>query len=274
MLRYDARWLMEYYRDERATHPGIPYALLDRDGPYTVVKLEQPFRLTPVLDVVPRLDYDEQIFRLAEYKAKTLCVQRCAYSDGIKSNYAMDGPADLRTLLRAEYGAKLPPLFDARLANGIGTAVVVFDAALRPYLPRRAPRQSVFPGGYHCTASGETVWNDTAVTFEEIFTANICRELEQEVGLTAADLAWIRPVAFCREFLRGGKPQFFFVAQTLLGADELAMRRRQAITRQTAAGRQEVEDDVVETVTPQTLRQCTIEAVANLKLAMRIIKRG
>jgi hypothetical protein len=278
MLRYDARWLVEYYRDEPAALPGLPYAPLGWDGPYTVVKLEQPFRLTSAIRVQPRLDYDESIFRLADYGAKTLRVQRCAYSDGIKSNYLMDGPGELRAVLRAEYGARLPPLSDTRLANGIGTAVVVFDAALRPYLPRRAPRQSVFPGGYHCTASGETLWSetasDTAATFEEIFTAHICRELEEEVGLTAADLSWIRPVAFCREFLRGGKPQFFFAAQTLLGADEMAVRRRQAIARQIAAGRQEVEDDVLETVTPQTLRQCTIEAVANLQLAMRIIKRG
>jgi hypothetical protein len=274
MLRYDANWLVEYYRDERAALPGIPYALLDWKGPYTVVKLEQPFRLTPVIRVQPRLDYDEPIFRLAEYEAKTLRVQRCFFSDGISSNYAMDGPGELRALLRSEYGAKLPPLSDARLANGIGTAVVVFDAALRPYLPRRAPRQSVFPGGYHCTASGETLWSDTAGTFEDIFTAHICRELEEEVGLAAVDLSWIRPVAFCREFLRGGKPQFFFAAQTLLGADELTVRRRRAITRQIAAGRQEVDDDVLEAVTPKTLRQCTIEAVANLEFAMRILKRG
>ena len=146
MLRYDANWLLEYYRDERTAAPGIPYAPLDFEGPYTVVKLEQPLRLTQVIDLRTRLAYDEQIVRLAEYGAKTLRVQRCAYSDGIKSNYAMDGPGELRALLRADYGAKLPPLSDARLANGIGTAVVVFDAALHPYLPRRAPRQSVFPG--------------------------------------------------------------------------------------------------------------------------------
>ena len=83
----------------------------------------------------------------------------------------------------------------------------------RPYLPRRAPRQSVFPGGYHCTASGETVWNE-AGDFDGLFTANICRELEEEVGLTGQDLDRLRPVAFCREFLRAGKPQFFFAAGT------------------------------------------------------------
>ena len=47
-----------------------------------------------------------------------------------------------------------------------------------------------------------------------------------------------------------------------------------AIARQIAAGRQEVEDDVLETLTPETLQHCTIEAAANLELAMQIIRRG
>jgi hypothetical protein len=225
-------------------------------------------------------------------------VQPCAYSDGLKSNYAMDGAGELRELLRAEYGGRLPPLEDRRLSNGIGTAVVVLDGEGRPYLPRRAPRQSVFPGGYHCTASGEAVWqgdtglgasdrvvpqlptvatlkphqsrdlegavdSEPALGFDAIFTANICRELEEEVGITRADLEWIRPIAFCREFLRGGKPQFFFAAQTILEERELAERRRAAITRQIAAGCQEVMDDVLREVRPEL---CTIECAANLAL--------
>ena len=93
-----------------------------------------------------------------------------------------------------------------RSLKNVGTAVVVLDAENRPYLPRRAPRQAVFPGGFHCTASGETVWlEETVPDFDAIFTANICRELEEEVGLHRADLDWIRPLALCRELLRSGK---------------------------------------------------------------------
>ena len=142
--------------------------------------------------------------------------------------------------------------------------MVVFDAAGHPYLPRRAPRQSVFPGGYHCTASGETVWREGALEFDGLFTANICRELEEEVGLTRADLDWIRPVAFCREFLRGGKPQLFFAARTLLPDAELQKRRRTAIAAQLARGCQEILDDVMTEFQPG---RCTIECLANLALA-------
>jgi hypothetical protein len=260
MLQYDPLQLLATYRDEPPARPGLPYSEIAPCGPFRVVKLSEPFRLQPVLDIEPRLSYDEAVTRLAAYDAatRTLTVQKCKYSDGVKSNYAME---QLRELFQAEYGHRLPPLADARLPNGIGTAVVVFTPA-GPYLPRRARGQAVYPAGYHCTASGEAVWNESAEGFDEIFTANICRELEEEVGLERADLDWIRPVAFCREFLRGGKPQFFFAGYTKLGAEELGARRRAAIELQIAHGRQEVEDDVAADLT-----ELTMEARANLALA-------
>jgi hypothetical protein len=265
MLRYDAAWLIEQYRDEAPARPGLPYAQIGGAGPYEVVRGEEPFRLRDVLGLMPRQNYDEPVARLVAFDGRTLHIERAAFSDGVKSNYAMDGPGELRETLLGEYGAKLPPLGDARLSNGIGTAVVVIDAAHHPYLPRRAPRQSVFPGGYHCTASGETVWTG-ALDFDGLFTANICRELEEEVGLTRDDLDWIRPVAFCREFLRAGKPQFFFVAATSLSEAALRERRLAAIERQIAAGRQEILDELLPEITPPMLGLCTLECIANLAL--------
>ena len=261
MLSYDLHLLLEHYRDEPPVRPGLPYSeLAPIDGPFHLVKLAEPFQLQPVLDLDPKLPFDEAVTRLAAYDeaTRTLTVQRCRYSDGVKSNYAMD---QLRGLFLAEYGHCLPPLSDARLANGIGTAVVIFTAT-GPYLPRRARGQAVYPAGYHCTASGEAVWNEEAEGFDEVFTANIYRELEEEVGLVPKDLDWIRPVGFCREFLRGGKPQFFFKGYTRLSAEELGERRRAAIERQTAGGQQEVEDDVA-----GDLSELTMEARANLALS-------
>jgi hypothetical protein len=263
MLRYDAAWLIEQYRDESPAAQGLPYTRIGGAGPWRVARTEEPFQLQDVLGLKPRLDFDEPVVRLVAFDGETLHVQRAAFSDGVKSNYAMDGPGELRETLRAAYGATLPPLSDTRLSNGIGTTVVVFDAQDRPYLPRRAPRQSVFPGGYHCTASGESVWTD-ATDFDSLFTENICRELREEVGLTRTDLEWIRPVAFCREFLRAGKPQLFFTARTPRTPEELTARRRAAIAQQIARGRQEILDEVLVEYDPA---QCTIECVANLALA-------
>ena len=260
MLRYDARWLIEYYADEPPVRPGVPYSLLGTE--YRVERLQGQFQLTRATDVEPRLAFDETVARLVSYDGRTLVAQPCAYSDGIRSNYAMDGERGLRDVFRTEYGCRLPPLGDTRLSNGIGTTIVVFDNHGKPYLPRRAPKQSVFPAGFHCTASGEAVWRDEG----EMFESNICRELEEEVGLTRADLEWIRPLALCREFLRGGKPQIFFAAGTGLSAEELGVRRRAAIAQQLARGRQEILDEVLRELTPEAMAQCTIECLANLAL--------
>jgi len=268
MLRYDAAWLIEQYGEEVPAGPGLPYARIGGAGPYDVVRSEEPFVLRDILGLIPRLDYDEPVVRLVALETNVMRVQCAAFSDGVKSNYAMDGPGELREMLRAEYGPKLPPLCDPRLSNGIGTAIVVFDRANRPYLPRRAPRQAVFPSGYHCTASGEVMWTE-AEEFEGLFTANICRELEEEVGLQREDLDWIRPVAFCREFLRAGKPQLFFAAATSLSDAILRERRLEAIERQLAAGRQEILNDVLTEITPETLKLCTLECFANLALVGR-----
>jgi len=181
ILRDDAAWLIEQYRDEIPALPGLPYTRLGDPGPYRVVRREERFRVHDVLGVVPQLAFDGTVVRPAAFEAGILHVEPAAFSDGVKSNYAMDGPGQLRDRLRADYGARLPPLNDARLSNAVGTAVVVFDGDGQPYLPRRAPRQCVFPGGYHCTASGETVWS-TGSDFDGLFTTHTCRELEEEVG--------------------------------------------------------------------------------------------
>ncbi len=266
MLRYDAKWLLEQYADEPLAAPGIPYAPLGAEGPYQLAARAcalspRPVGRRPTASAVRRDGGPPGTLRSAY-----TWVQPCPYSDGVKSNYAMDGPGELRQTLYVQYGRRLPPLYDGRLSNGIGTAIVVFDRAGRPYLPRRAPGQSVFPGGYHCTASGEAVWREGSLEFDRLFTENICRELQEEVGITRADLEWIRPVAFCREFLRAGKPQFFFAARTLLGDSELRARRRAAIAAQLALGRQEVLDDALREFEPA---RCTIECVANVVLALR-----
>jgi hypothetical protein len=262
MLRYDARWLVEYYAAEPPVRPGLPYSLLG--DVHRVDLITVPFHLVRATAVEPCLPFDETLARLVSFDEGVLQVQRCRYSDGIRSNHAMDGAGELRDRLREDYGPRLPPFTDPRLSNGIGTAIVVFDRAGKPYLPRRAPRQSIFPGGFHCTASGDTIWRDAG----ELFEANICRELEEEVGLTRSDLDWIRPLALCREFLRAGKPQIFFAAQTSLTPAGLTARRRKAIAQQMARGRPEILDEVLPDVTPEALSLCTIECLANLALSM------
>jgi hypothetical protein len=261
MLRYDPEWLIGYYSGERPVRPGIPYSLVP-GGNFRVERAAAPFQLTRVTAVEPKLAFDETAVRLMSVEDGVLRVQPCRYSDGVRSNYAMDAAGNLRETLRADYGPRLPDLSDTRLSNSIGTAIVVLDREGKPYLPRRAPRQSVYPAGFHCTASGDAVWRDHG----EMFDTQICHELEEEVGLSRGDLDWIRMVALCREFLRGGKPQFFFAAQTSLGPEVLGERRRAAIAAQIARGRQEILDEVLPELNDETRAQCTMECLANLAI--------
>ncbi len=246
-----------------------------------------------------RLGVDESVVRLNgfDHSTATLVVQKCKYSDGLKSNYAMDlegylkiGKSDvsLRAILQNDYQRKLPSLKDKRLSNAIGIAAVIFyrtaDGDIVPYLPKRArptlvsetvgttKKLAVFGGGYHCSASGETSWRDSQSSFYEMFTRDMCRELDEEVGISESDLEWIYPISLCREFLRGGKPQLFFAGFTKLTPNEINMRRRAAIDRQKELGRQEVEDEALVVQNPDRLypdlwRHGTIEAVVNMMYA-------
>jgi hypothetical protein len=248
-----------------------------------------------------KMTRNDRVVRLANYdpSTKTMTVQKCSYSDGIRSNYAMDwqggltlanSPISLRGLLQSQYDRRLPPWSDCRLSNAIGLAVIVFftdeNGEVLPYLPLRASpswysdnlgvtkRLAVYPGGFHCTASGEAAWSDKETSFSQLFTFDVCRELEEEVGLDRSDLEWVYPIAFCREFLRGGKPQLFFAAYTKLPPSELGKRRRKAIEAQKEDGRQEILDDLLIVDTPEELfRQLwangTMEGVANMVFAQK-----
>src|ERR1700733_10520368 len=313
-LTYDVGKLLNLYHDETPALDRLPYVELDcfldqpwealtRAADLKVGKTKAPFRLAshPPDGLASHQDclydafvnenrvdkFDSQVVRLDHYDAQEhkLAIRPCNYSDGLRSNYALDwhGEFSLRSLLAEDYGSRLPPLNDLRLSNALGLAVIVWyrteNGDILPYLPKRADaRLAVFPGGlFHCTASGNAEWKAEADTFDRMFTADICKELYEEVGLSRADLDWIVPVALCREFLRGGKPQLFFAAHANGEADELAGKRRAAIERQIVAGRQEVHDECLpveslEQVYGDLARCGTIEAFANMRYAQRCLE--
>lgn len=169
-------------------------------------------------------------------------VRLASYHDQAKSNLILDWhhPKDskhdkttLRTLLTNQYGGNLPPFSDKRLANTIGIASLLFykeDDQWIPYLVRRTKKVGVFPGGLHCTASGVAKWPDITqgVSFSNFFLKHMYSEFEEEVGLTEKDIADLRPIALCREFSRGGKPQLFFAGVTHLSRESLRKKRKQA----------------------------------------------
>lgn len=142
----------------------------------------------------------------------------------------------LRDLLRQEYGRRLPPLYDPRLANTLGVSALIFrssDDGLTPYLVARTREVAVNDLGneWHCTASGVAELRDAGDDPSSFIELSIRKELEEEVGLVGDDLIALAPIAFCRELMRGGKPQFFFLGMTRLPLSEITRKLKAARRR-------------------------------------------
>ena len=238
---------------------------------------------------------DDSVIRLQSYSNNSggavLQIQKALYSDQVQSNLVMDWDADhalkkaghktLRTYLSGRHPRKLGPLAEPIMANTIGISVVLYyrtsAGAFHPYLPRRAKGQAVFDRGFHCTASGAAKWSETGSTFKEIFEKGMYAELDQEVGIARHEIKNMVPLALCREFLRGGKPQIFFAGVTTLEEPELTKKRKTALKIQENLGVIEIEDNQLICSDTENLRKkllsepLTLEATANLYYAEKFI---
>lgn len=187
-----------------------------------------------------RFRHDSDTIRLDKYAFSDgvlrLSISKARYSDQARSNLILDlrdeRERSIRKQLIEEYGHRLPPLADRRLANTIGVCILVFykdKGVLTPYFVPRTREVAVFnTGEWHCTASGAAEWprfpEESGENFEEYILDDLYRELEEEVGLLKADLTNVLPLALCRELVRAGKPQIFFIGFTELSYRELTAR--------------------------------------------------
>jgi hypothetical protein len=206
---------------------------------------------------------DTGVVRLVHFdsQTQTLELQRAKYSDQAKSNLVMDWGGSkvgrhfpfgsLRNWLLPKHARYLPPFSEEVLANTVGIAVMLLFKAESgehlPYLQKRADGLAVFPGAFHCTASGATraplkyAWEGATYSFADVFVDDIYDELKEEVGITRDHVKDLVPVALCREYLRGGKPQIFFAGLTDLGRTELLHARKDAIRRKEKSDIKEIE---------------------------------
>ncbi|MBC7281250.1 hypothetical protein [Hoeflea sp.] len=192
-----------------------------------------------------RITHDSDIIRLdavsRDDDALLLDISRTKYSRQARSNLVLDfSPGgkgqSLRQALSAENFGYLPNLSDTRLANTIGLAILIFykdNGRLTPFFVPRTREVAIFnKGEWHCTASGAAEWplnpEQTPKTFQAYILDDLFAELREEVGLNPEDLSNILPLALCREFARGGKPQMFFIGFTDLSHAELMDRMEKA----------------------------------------------
>lgn len=320
-LNDDIDYLLKRYSDETPIAEGVPYVeVIDLLGPtdreiqikvlpgkfpLNRCKQGQLWRtlsdagyqaLTQSGRVAP--DWDDNIIRLGsviiEGDTCYLTIQRASYLQQARSNLILDyhpmpdaESATLRNELIRQYGGKLPPLSDRRLANTVGIACLLYyreDNRYVPYLVKRVNRVGVMPGGVHCTASGAAAWPEHVEdTFDGFFTIDMYREIEEEVGLTQSDIEDLRPVALCREFLRAGKPQVFYAGIVRLSRKQLRERRLQAAqTIERTKGWPEVQRDLFlrstdVVIPPEELEQAlnsrgvTIEGIVALRFGLRYL---
>jgi len=127
----------------------------------------------------------------------------------------------------------LPPLDISRLANTIGIAVGITaetEKGKSVILKRkRANTVAVYPGmmGVPFSFALAIEHSEKARTgkLEELINFDYGHELGQELlGLEQADFHPITLLAFCRDLIRGGKPQFFFEMKAKLSFEEIQRR--------------------------------------------------
>lgn len=195
---------------------------------------------------------DSEVLRISKASVEggelRLSAQPTRYFCQAESNLVLDrkvtiqnqlGEADqvsLRGLITQSNGARLPDLADPRLANSLGVAICFLskhdDGSLSVRMVHRNHNVAVFPNGIHPAMSCGIRWPDdvrqvTTMDLMDMILPDIEEEMRQETGLSPAHYSRPVPLSFCREFLRGGKPQLFCLSVTGLSPSELIAARDQ-----------------------------------------------
>ncbi len=185
--------------------------------------------------------FDGPVLRLQSIKAVGRdayeCVlQRATYFDQIRTNLSLDMPIGLGRTMRIEdlsTDKQLRPLHQSLLANTIGVSAVWVTplkhkdrkSRYQVFLKPRRRQTGVFYDMLGTVSGVVEVPEDDEFygqTLEVYAKKEICREFYQETGYNdymvannmAESVVEIIPLAFTRELMRGGKPQFFFLIVT------------------------------------------------------------
>jgi catechol 2,3-dioxygenase-like lactoylglutathione lyase family enzyme len=177
-------------------------------------------------------------------------LQHAMYFDQVGTNLTLDHPFDQSIcesghetrnvrewdLLNGGGPMLLPPLNSSRLANTIGVAIGVTakdQFGQRQILKRlRGGNVAVYENQWHVPFSFALAWPEglepgETLTLSELIARDYGYELAEELpGIEPTDFYPPRPLAFCRDMVRGGKPQFFYEIQSRLSVDELRSRVR------------------------------------------------
>ncbi len=221
---------------------------------------EQPFELNPVLQAGYQDAVDSNRASLGKGNLATvrvkdvsrkndvmdLTIQPAQYFQQVASNFILDkkmphgffptNSAEIDTIRKwdmAQAGVqdRFPSYSKSILANTIGVAVAVYtlnDNHQKVYLTRKRTNKTVmtFKDTEHLIFSFALKIHEGANlsskgTIKDLIRPSFEKEQMSELGFLDKSFERVRPLAFCREMQRGGKPQFFLEMELKESYDEL-----------------------------------------------------
>lgn len=216
-------------------NPDIKISVVSEVGRYEmsseIIKLTKP-NLIEFKKSKPRT-FDGEILRLAKFQKikdnEYECeLERATYFDQVRTNLTIDLPLEdnpnknLRILDIEKKSGKLKSFEDSNLVNSIGVSTVVtFYSKKRRdwfyFMKIRKHQQGVF-ANMLSTISG--VVEPPKRNIKDLLdhaSNELLREFRYETGISKEEMSIHKdkykliPLAFTRELVRGGKPQFFFL---------------------------------------------------------------
>jgi len=172
-------------------------------------------------------------------------LQRAFYYDQVGSNLSLDYKLFTPLVVNGDncftvrewdiLQAKMPtmdlPSFEkSKLANTIGVTIGVSSKTKggeKVILKRkRSSKVAVYanmwsnPFGFALALENDCPLN-TEIKIEDLIRRDYNHEFATELGLEFSDFNPPKPIAFCRDLLRGGKPQFFLEAESRISFEDL-----------------------------------------------------
>lgn len=124
----------------------------------------------------------------------------------------------------------LPLLNESKLANTIGVSIGIYaisEKGNKVILKRKRGRHvAVYANMWHVPFSF-ALTNDFSLekgeekSLKDFINFDFGHEFAEEIGLDFSDFSPVKPLAFCRDLTRGGKPQFFLEMESKISFEEL-----------------------------------------------------
>jgi hypothetical protein len=228
--------------------------------------------------------FNGRVVRLSDFKeimdsSYVATIAHARYWDQVRTNLTIDLPVrsegDARSLRERDLGGngQLREFRDSMLVNSIGVSTVIgfrdtehhwrFFNKLRRADDAVAEKMLASASGVAELLPGQHVRDLLSYAESEII-----RELYNETGLSCEEVVRIVPLAFCRELVRGGKPQFMFFVEI----DKNKIADFTELFRKSAEGLDEFYNSWFTSVTAHS-RTLSYEFAFNLCLSLKFLQR-